>query len=499
MEMELFNFIKASWDVISIIFVITVATITAFFKWKGIKSYRTLREEYLKSFEQLITNLSSDNPSSQLTAAILLRRFFCIDEMKEHKHFLKEETINVISSLLRTLPTGIYQKTIGDGLAYAGDLSNADLQKTNLQDICLEGKKERLILNNCDLYMADLSEALIKNVDAEGAFFYNSILLKTRIKNSNLKKANFRNADLTKIKFENVELYDADFTGATNIPKEIAKGLKKVIDKDGNTKMLYQESTTPITTTNSKIKGNIFFSIPGCRKIKDSALISEYKKIIENLGYNVICYTRDQYPQFGQINKIRLDIIQSSGMIVFGLKQLKIEKGTLKPGTSEENEWNMKWMHTPWNDLEVGLGVMIGLPILLVKDNDINSGIFDSHLSESFIATISSELNIENIKDNDAFRLWCSKTIDAQFNILAENTDLIKFMAQKEHEIWCENRLIEGWKYGPCRNDITKENPTLIPFEDLPNTEKEISYSSAKKTLSLIDDFLFTLHKQTNE
>ena len=340
--MELFDFIKTYWEVISIIFVITVAVISTLIKWKGIKSYRTLRDEYLKSFEQLITNLSSDNPSSQLTAAILLRRFFSIEEMKKYKHFLKDETINVISSLLRTLPTGIYQKTIGDGLAYAGNLSNADLQKTNLQDICLEGKKQRLILNNCDLYMADLSEALIKNVDAEGAFFYHSILLKTTIKNSNLKKANFRNADLTKIKFENVELYDADFTGATNIPKEIKEGLKKVIDKDGNTKMLYQKSTEPVTTTNDKIKGNIFFSVPGCKNIKDSVLISEYKKLIENIGYNVICYTRDQYPQFGQLNKIRLDIMQSSGMIVFGLKQLKIEKGTLKPGTTEENEWNMK-------------------------------------------------------------------------------------------------------------------------------------------------------------
>ena len=496
--MELFDFIKTYWEVISIIFVITVAIISTLIKWKGIKSYRTLRDEYLKSFEQLITNLSSDNPSSQLTAAILLRRFFSIEEMKKYKHFLKDETINVISSLLRTLPTGIYQKTIGDGLAYAGNLSNADLQKTNLQDICLEGKKQRLILNNCDLYMADLSEALIKNVDAEGAFFYHSILLKTTIKNSNLKKANFRNADLTKIKFENVELYDADFTGATNIPKEIKEGLKKIIDKDGNTKMLYQKSTEPVTTTNDKIKGNIFFSIPGCKNIKDSVLISEYKKLIENIGYNVICYTRDQYPQFGQLNKIRLDIMQSSGMIVFGLKQLKIEKGTLKPGTTEENEWNMKWMHTPWNDLEVGLGAMKGLPILLVKDNDINSGIFDSHLSESFIATISSNQNIDNVKDSEAFRLWCSKIIDAQFNILAENTDLIKYMAQKKHEQWCQNRITEGWKYGPYRNDATKENPCIVPFEDLPNTEKEMSYSSIKKTLNLIDNFLFASHKQTN-
>lgn len=85
-------------------------------------------EEYTASFNAIITQLSSNNQSSQLSAAILLRRFF--DEKGEKgRKSLKDETINVMSSLLRVLPTGILQKTLGDGLAYAKDLSNSDLQK----------------------------------------------------------------------------------------------------------------------------------------------------------------------------------------------------------------------------------------------------------------------------------------------------------------------------------------------------------------------------------
>lgn len=164
-----------------------------------------------------------------------------------------------------------------------------------------------------------------------------------------------------------------------------------------------------VTTNSIKNKGSIFFSIPGCTSIEDNTLISEYKKMMTDLNYNVICYTRDKYPQFGQLNKIRLDIMQSSGMIVFGLKQIRIDRGLFRPGTPEENEWNMKWMHTSWNELEVGLGAMNGLPILLVKDNDINSGIFDNHLSESYIATVSSDNNLEYIKNCKEFRMWLSK------------------------------------------------------------------------------------------
>ena len=52
---------------------------------------------------------------------------------------------------------------------------------------------------------------------------------------------------------------------------------------------------------------------------------------------------------------------------------------------------------------------MLGLPILLVKDNDINSGIFDSHLSESFIATVSANDNINDVIKDKPFNLWLSK------------------------------------------------------------------------------------------
>ncbi|MBQ2808491.1 MAG: pentapeptide repeat-containing protein [Bacteroidaceae bacterium] len=413
------DFIKTYWEVISIVFVAIAATITSYVKWKGIKSNRTLRDEYMRSFEQTLTNLSSDNITARLTSAVMLRRFFYIDEMSSGNDFLKEETINVISSLLRTLPCNVFQKTVGDSLAYAKDLTKADLQKTNLQDVDLEGKNGTLIMRNCDLFMADLSHALIKNIDAEGAYFYHSILLKTSFKDSNLKNADFRCADLTNCKFERCDLYMANFDGAVNIPEEIEKEIQYHTDEKGNTSRRYMKqlvkdvkgTTKESAAINEKQKACIFFSIPGCCNIEDNATILSYKRMIEELGYETFYYTRDQYPQFGQLNKIRLEVMKSAGMIVFGLKQLKIEKGTFRPGTKEENELNMKWVHTPWNELEVGMGIMKGLPILLVKDDEIDSGIFDRHLSECFMATISSKEHAEDVKMSKDFNRWRSKIV----------------------------------------------------------------------------------------
>ena len=54
----------------------------------------------------------------------------------------------------------------------------------------------------------------------------------------------------------------------------------------------------------------------------------------------------------------------------------------------------------PWNELEVGMGLMNHLPILLVKSEGISSGIFDSKLSECFVATITADSDNRELKYN---------------------------------------------------------------------------------------------------
>ena len=91
---------------------------------------------------------------------------------------------------------------------------------------------------------------------------------------------------------------------------------------------------------------------------------------------------------------------------MFGLKQIRVDKATYRPSTEEEQKWEeTKWLPTPWNDIEVGLGAMLGLPILLVKDADVNTGIFDSHLSECFIAKLPSSYKVDKVKGEKEFNL----------------------------------------------------------------------------------------------
>lgn len=63
---------------------------------------------------------------------------------------------------------------------------------------------------------------------------------------------------------------------------------------------------------------------------------------------------------------------------------------------------------------------------------------------------------------------------------------LIEECARNVHEIWCEGRRAEGWRYGPLRNDITKETPCLVPYEELSETEKEYDRRTAMQTIGFI-------------
>ena len=67
-----------------------------------------------------------------------------------------------------------------------------------------------------------------------------------------------------------------------------------------------------------------------------------------------------------------------------------------------------------------------------------------------------------------------------------EILDLTERLAENNHDIWAQGRLREGWTYGPTRNDPKKEHPDLIPYQELPDSEKEFDRLAAMQTLKAI-------------
>jgi len=64
--------------------------------------------------------------------------------------------------------------------------------------------------------------------------------------------------------------------------------------------------------------------------------------------------------------------------------------------------------------------------------------------------------------------------------------DLTELLAKNAHENWARQRMDDGWKYGPQRDDGRKEHPSLVPYEELSESEKEYDRRTAMETLKTI-------------
>lgn len=67
-----------------------------------------------------------------------------------------------------------------------------------------------------------------------------------------------------------------------------------------------------------------------------------------------------------------------------------------------------------------------------------------------------------------------------------EILDLTELLGENAHDIWARQRMSEGWRYGPKRDDAKKEHPDLVPYNELPESEKEYDRSAALQTLKAI-------------
>ena len=80
---------------------------------------------------------------------------------------------------------------------------------------------------------------------------------------------------------------------------------------------------------------------------------------------------------------------------------------------------------------------------------------------------------------------------------LSEELDmLVEPMAKNVHEVWAQNRIKQGWTYGKVRNEVLKQHPCLVPYEDLPEVEKAYDRNTALGTLKFISKMGFKISKR---
>ena len=79
------------------------------------------------------------------------------------------------------------------------------------------------------------------------------------------------------------------------------------------------------------------------------------------------------------------------------------------------------------------------------------------------------------------------KPIDTKNINLPESIGgLTEKLAESTHDNWSLGRMKDGWTYGEQRDDVRKLHPCLLPYVDLPDSEKAYDRITAMETLKAI-------------
>lgn len=66
--------------------------------------------------------------------------------------------------------------------------------------------------------------------------------------------------------------------------------------------------------------------------------------------------------------------------------------------------------------------------------------------------------------------------------------EIIEKLAAAVHQQWMQLRAEQGWTYGPERNDAQKKHPCMVPYSELPESEKEYDRQTAITTIRQIEN-----------
>ncbi len=79
------------------------------------------------------------------------------------------------------------------------------------------------------------------------------------------------------------------------------------------------------------------------------------------------------------------------------------------------------------------------------------------------------------------------KPIDtSDINLPEELLALTERIAENVHDVWAAGRIAEGWTFGEKKDSDKKTTPLLIPYCELPESEKEYDRMTAMEAVKQI-------------
>ena len=95
--------------------------------------------------------------------------------------------------------------------------------------------------------------------------------------------------------------------------------------------------------------------------------------------------------------------------------------------------------------------------------------------------------------------MYKPEPIDTSTIVLSrELLDLTEKIAENVHDVWAEGRIKEGWTFGNVKDSVSNTTPMLVPYSELPESEKDYDRKTALETLKVIIKLGYTIEKDNH-
>ena len=73
---------------------------------------------------------------------------------------------------------------------------------------------------------------------------------------------------------------------------------------------------------------------------------------------------------------------------------------------------------------------------------------------------------------------------------------LTEKIAANVHDVWAKGRIDEGWVYGAAKDAAKKTTPFLVPYDELPESEKAYDRNTALESIKLVLKLGYRIKKE---
>lgn len=159
-------------------------------------------------------------------------------------------------------------------------------------------------------------------------------------------------------------------------------------------------------------KRDIFVSRPSTRNRKQEQFLGHLDDLLEDRGLRPVVVGQTEYPNTAPIQAVRDRMNECEGALILGLEQLHVVEGLAKPGANEEVNVEDLHLPTPWNHIEAGMAFILELPILIIKEEGIEGGVFDVGSSDLYIhqATMTKDW-LDSREFTQPFNEWYDEIV----------------------------------------------------------------------------------------